>query len=199
MGLPADVECPGRGGFRMTTKFLSSRYRTRWSATSFAMISSPCLNRRRPSRCRARLSARRSSSGSAGDSLAASRHRPCGEARPVSRTDQERPESVLRHSHRGIHPDAMPDRSYPAVQALVRRVQRVAANRPDPAHILAQTISMAGTIGMDPDVVLGILVEGAVQTLIRQIPAELQAETAATLIELLEERLKAHGLPGGDR
>jgi hypothetical protein len=91
----------------------------------------------------------------------------------------------------------MPDRSFPAVQALVRRVQRVAASRPDPAHILAQTISMAGTIGMDPDVVLGILVEGAVQTLIRQIPAERQAETAATLVELLEERLRAHGLPGG--
>jgi hypothetical protein len=89
----------------------------------------------------------------------------------------------------------MPDRSFPAVQALVRRVQRGAANRPDPAHILAQTISMTGTIGMDPHVVLGILVEGAVQTLIRQIPAERQADAAATLIELLEERLKAHGLP----
>jgi uncharacterized membrane protein YfcA len=40
--------------------------------TSFAMISSPCLNRRRPSCWSARLSARRSSSGSAGDSVAAS-------------------------------------------------------------------------------------------------------------------------------
>jgi hypothetical protein len=58
------------------------------------------------------------------------------------------------------HPDHMPDRSFPAVQALVRRVQHVAANRPDPAHILVQTISMTGTIGMDLDVVLSILVEG---------------------------------------
>jgi hypothetical protein len=93
----------------------------------------------------------------------------------------------------------MPDRSFPAVQALVRRVKRVAASRPDPAHILAQTISMTSTIGMDPHVVLGILVEGAVQTLIRQIPAERQPETAATLIELLKERLEAHGLPGNER
>jgi hypothetical protein len=90
----------------------------------------------------------------------------------------------------------MPDRSFPAVQALVRRVQRVAANRPDPAHILAQTISMTGTIGMDPHVVLGILVEGAVQTLIRHIPAERQAETAAVLVELLKERLEVHRLSG---
>jgi hypothetical protein len=58
---------------------------------------------------------------------------------------------------------------------------------------------MTGTIGMDPNVILGILVEGAVQTLILQIPVERQAETAAMLAELLEERLKAHGLPGGDR
>jgi hypothetical protein len=93
----------------------------------------------------------------------------------------------------------MPDRSFPAVQALVRRVHRVAANRSDPAHILAQTISMTGTIGLDPHVVLGILVEGAVQTLIRQIPVERQAETAAMLVDLLEERLKTHGLLGGDR
>ncbi len=58
---------------------------------------------------------------------------------------------------------------------------------------------MTGTIGMDPYVVLGILVEGAVQTLIRQIPAERQAETAAMLVELLGERLEAHGLPGNER
>jgi hypothetical protein len=82
-----------------------------------------------------------------------------GEARSVWRTDQEHL-SVLRHRRRDSHPDAMPDRSFPAVQALVRRVQHVAANRPDPAHILVQTISMTGTIGMDPDVVLSILVEG---------------------------------------
>lgn len=94
--------------------------------------------------------------------------------------------------------DDMPDGTIPAVEALVRRVQRVAANRPDPLYILAQTISMTGTIGMDPYAVLGVLVEGAVQTLIEQIPAEQQTEVAATLIELLTERLKAHRLPGSE-
>jgi hypothetical protein len=81
----------------------------------------------------------------------------------------------------------MPDRPFPAVEALVRRVQRGSANRPDPLHILAQTISMAGTIGLDPYAVLGLLVEGAVQTLIRQIPAERQADAATMLIELPKE------------
>jgi hypothetical protein len=99
------------------------------------------------------------------------------------------------HHHQPIgHPDDMPDRPFPAVEALVRRVQRVAANRPDPLHILAQTIAMTGTIGLDPYAVLGVLVEGAVQTLTQHIPPERQAEVAATLIGLLRERLEASGL-----
>jgi hypothetical protein len=92
----------------------------------------------------------------------------------------------------------MPDRPFPAVEALVRKVQRVAASRPDPLHILAQTIAMTGTIGVDPYAVLGVLVEGTVQTLVQHIPVERQAEAVATLKQLLEERLAACGVPGGD-
>jgi hypothetical protein len=93
----------------------------------------------------------------------------------------------------------MPDRPYPAIDVLIRRVQRVAASRPDPLYVLAETINMAGTIGMDPYAVLGVLVEGAVQTIIHHIPPERQAETVGALIVLLKERLEAGGLPGGDR
>ena len=96
------------------------------------------------------------------------------------------------------HPDDMSDRPFPAVEALVRRVQRIAASRPDPARILAETINMAGVAGVDPYAVLGILVEGAVRTLVEHIPRERQAEAAETLIELLRERLSTHGLPGGE-
>ena len=53
---------------------------------------------------------------------------------------------------------------------------------------------MTGELGMDPYAVLGVLVEGSVQTLIQQIPAERQAEAADTLIQLLKERLRAHGV-----
>jgi hypothetical protein len=90
----------------------------------------------------------------------------------------------------------MADRPFPAVEALIRRVQRVAASRPDPMHILAQTISMTGAIGADPYAVLGVLIESAVQTIVQRIPAEQQAETAATLVRLLKERLSAHGVAG---
>jgi hypothetical protein len=92
----------------------------------------------------------------------------------------------------------MPDRPFPAVDNLIRRAQRVAAGRPDPARILAQTIRMACPGGADPYAVLGVLVEGAVQTLVEHIPKERQAETAATLRQLLEERMKACGVPDGD-
>ena len=87
---------------------------------------------------------------------------------------------------------------FPLVDNLIRRAQRVAAGRPDPARILAQTISMACPGGADPYAVLGVLVEGTVQTLVEHIPKERQAEIAATLKQLLEERMKASGIPDGD-
>jgi len=92
----------------------------------------------------------------------------------------------------------MPDRPFPAVDALIRRVQRVAASRPDPMHILAQTISMTGEIGADPYAVLGVLIEGAVLTVVQHIPAEQQTETAEMLVHLLEERLKTRGIRRDD-
>jgi hypothetical protein len=91
----------------------------------------------------------------------------------------------------------MPDRPFPAVEALIRRIQRIAASRPDPLHILAQTISMTDAIGADPYAVLGVLIEGAVQTIVQRIPEERQTETAETLVRLLKERLEARGVGGG--
>ena len=92
------------------------------------------------------------------------------------------------------HAGGMPDRSFPAVDHLARRAQRIAAGRPDPLRILAKTIAMTGVIGMDPYAVLGTLVEGAVQTIVQQVPPERQAETAATLVHLLKERLAVCGI-----
>ncbi len=93
----------------------------------------------------------------------------------------------------------MPNRPYRAVDDLIRRVQRVVASRPDPMHILAETISMIGESDVDPYAILGVLIEGAVHTVVKHIPAERQADVAATLKELLAERLKAHGLRSDNR
>jgi hypothetical protein len=88
----------------------------------------------------------------------------------------------------------MPDRSFTAVDHLARRTRRIAAGRPDPIRILAKTITMTGVIGMDPYAVLGTLIEGAVQTIVQQVPVERRAETAATLVHLLKERLAVCGI-----
>ena len=104
----------------------------------------------------------------------------------------------MPHRPSAGHAAAMPDRHFPAIDGLSRRVQRVAANRPDPLRILAKTITMTGVIGLEPYAVLGVLVEGAVQTIVQQVPPERQAETAATLVGLLKERLTACGIDGGD-
>ena len=94
----------------------------------------------------------------------------------------------------------MPDRRFRAVDGLIGRVQRVAADRPDPVHILAQTISIIGESDVDPYAILGVLIEGAAHTLAQHVPTERQAEnTATTVMQLLEERLKARGLRSDDR
>ncbi len=53
---------------------------------------------------------------------------------------------------------------------------------------------MACPGGADPYAVLGLLIEGTVQTLVEHIPKERQAEVAMTLKEMLEERMKASGI-----
>ena len=53
---------------------------------------------------------------------------------------------------------------------------------------------MTGTIGADPYAVMGVLVEGAVRTLMQHIPVDRQAEVAETLVELLKERLAVCGI-----
>ena len=92
---------------------------------------------------------------------------------------------------------AMPERPFRAVDELIRRVQRVAAERPDPVHVLAQMISMIGESDADPYAVMGVLIEGAAHTLAHHIPSERQADTAITLVQLLEERLNAHRITPG--
>jgi hypothetical protein len=69
---------------------------------------------------------------------------------------------------------------------------------PIPPASLAQTISMACPGGADPYAVLGVLIEGTVQTPVEHIPKERRAEITAALKQLLEQRLRASGIPDGD-
>ena len=60
--------------------------------------------------------------------------------------------------------------------------------------MLAEVIRLVTEDGADPYLVIGVLIEGAVHTVARHVPAERQAETTEQLAQLLVERLKAHGL-----
>jgi hypothetical protein len=57
---------------------------------------------------------------------------------------------------------------------------------------------MACLGGADPYAVLGVLIEGTVQTLVEHIPHERRAEVAAALKQLLKERLEVSGITDGD-
>ena len=60
--------------------------------------------------------------------------------------------------------------------------------------MLAEVIRLVTQDGADPYLVIGVLVEGAVHTVARHIPAERQAETTEQFGKLLVDRLKARGL-----
>ncbi len=89
----------------------------------------------------------------------------------------------------------MPDRRFKTLERLIQQANRTSSGKPASAQMLAQMIRLITDDGVDPYLVLGVLVEGAVHTLARHIPPERQAETIEEVRHLLDERLKAHGLP----
>ena len=88
----------------------------------------------------------------------------------------------------------MPRKSFPVLDDLVRRVEKSAASRPDPVELLATVIRLIGDRGADPYLLIGVLMEGAVNTLVKHVPAERQIDTARALAKILTDRLKACGL-----
>jgi len=88
----------------------------------------------------------------------------------------------------------MADRHFPILQRLIQQANRASARKPDTIELLARMIGLATDDGADPYLVMGVLVEGAVHTLSRHVPAERQQEAAEELGRLLAERLQAKGL-----
>lgn len=88
----------------------------------------------------------------------------------------------------------MANRRFKTLERLIQQANQTSSRKPDSVQMLAQVIRMITADGSDPYLVLGVLVEGAVHTIARHVPAERHAETVAELKQLLAERLKAHGL-----
>ena len=88
----------------------------------------------------------------------------------------------------------MPDRRFKTLERLIQQANRTSSGKPASAQMLAQMIRLITDDGVDPYLVLGVLVEGAVHTLGKHIPPERQAEAVSEFKQLLAERLKAHDL-----
>lgn len=83
---------------------------------------------------------------------------------------------------------------YPIIDRLIRQANQTASRQPDPVQLLAHMVRLALDDGADPYLLAGVLIEGAAYTVARHVPPDRQTETVDTIVGLLSERLKAHGL-----
>ena len=91
--------------------------------------------------------------------------------------------SATIHSLRGS--------SFSAIDDLIRQAEKAAAARPNQVRLVAELIRLVGDRGVDPYLLIGALVDGAVDTIAKHIPPERRVETTERLGRLLVERLKA--------
>jgi hypothetical protein len=88
----------------------------------------------------------------------------------------------------------MRDHSFAAIDDLIRQAERAAAATPDQVRLVAELVTLIGDRGVDPYLLIGALVEGAVQTLAKHIPPERQGAATERLRRLLVELLRARRL-----
>jgi hypothetical protein len=77
---------------------------------------------------------------------------------------------------------------------LIQLAEQAAANEPDPVGALANAIKTVAEGNADPYLVMGVLIEGAAYLLDTRIPDERRADTAAALLQLVANRLRATGM-----
>jgi hypothetical protein len=96
---------------------------------------------------------------------------------------------------------AMNNRSFPAIKSLIAQLEQAAAEQANLHSMLAVAIKRMPDKGVDPYLLAGLLIEGAVHTVMQHIPRERQRDTTHDLVRLLIQRLLAHGAwpeaPGG--
>jgi hypothetical protein len=80
--------------------------------------------------------------------------------------------------------------SFPAIDDLIQQAERAAAATPDQVRLVVELVRLIDERGVDPYLLIGTLLEGAVHTLANHIPPERQRETAEQLRRLLVERFK---------
>lgn len=81
-------------------------------------------------------------------------------------------------------------RKFPAVATMIADAEQAAALTADPIATLGSSIRSMIAAPTDPYLLIGVLLEGMVQTLARCIPPERQVETVAATSLMLRTRLK---------
>ena len=90
--------------------------------------------------------------------------------------------------------DAVRNRDRSELAKLIDLAEQAAANEPDPIRALADITRAIAESDADPYLVMGVLVEGTIHTLETGIPSERRGETAAALLRLVTDRLRATGI-----
>jgi hypothetical protein len=83
------------------------------------------------------------------------------------------------------------------VRKLSSQAEQAAAHAPDPLAELSVAIKAALQSRADPYVMMGVLLEGMTQTLIRHVPPERHHGTLTAALVLLRQRLANRGAAPG--
>ena len=86
-------------------------------------------------------------------------------------------------------------RTFAAITELIGHVERTASSEIAVATDLIETIAMALQHNVNPSLLMGILLEGIAQSVLEQLPAAEQRDTAIALCGLLWDRI-SQGLAG---
>ena len=82
---------------------------------------------------------------------------------------------------------------------LIELANQVANREPNPIRSLITAVRSTAASNADPYLVIGSLLEGTVQTICTRIPSQRMNETAEAVMQLLKDRLQAHGITRGAR
>lgn len=76
---------------------------------------------------------------------------------------------------------------------MIRQVEAKASGELDPLAVVAMLLKLTVRSEADPYLLIGQLVEGITETVLRRIPADKQGEVAVDTIRLFCDRLRARG------
>jgi len=88
----------------------------------------------------------------------------------------------------------MIERTFPAVDDLIRDVEGKAVELPRLVAIAAAAIKVAVANGADPQLLADVLADGIALSIAENVPSESKVEAAITALRLLTDRMLERGI-----